>query len=145
MNLQSDSEHELTDPFTSLCCLGFPLHLFAVQFLHGPNTSFCWCAGRAQRNVLFSPVCGGGFCRSRAVLADFLRLSHFLCFFTAVGHSRVLEDAMRYPLSASRTQIVLCWETEKAGLLKYVLLFRDQHPEESTLILVLSLRVDRHL
>ena len=36
LRLQSDSEHELTDPFTSLCCLGFPLHLFCgALFLYG--------------------------------------------------------------------------------------------------------------
>ena len=44
LRLQSGSEHEVTDSFTSLCCRGFPLHLIcgAQFFVRRPNTSFCF-------------------------------------------------------------------------------------------------------
>ena len=43
---------------------------------------------------MFSPVCAEGFCRSHAMLAEFLPLYHSPCFFTAVEHLRVLEHAI---------------------------------------------------
>ena len=57
--------------------------LRCTVFVRRPNTSFCWCARQTQRDVLFSPVCAGGFSRSRAVQAQFLPCPILLVF-----HSR---------------------------------------------------------
>ena len=79
LRLQSDSEHELTDPFTSLCCLGFSLHLFrGAQFLYGDQTRpsvgvLAWDSGK----LCFLPSVPEVFCRSQAVQADFLPLPHY--------------------------------------------------------------------
>ena len=103
LRLQSDSEHELTDPLTSLCCLGFPLDpICGAHFF-----VFRWCAGLTQRDVLFFPVCAGGFCTSQAVQADFLPLSHFPCFPQPFDIQEFGSMRLRYLLPALRTQTVL--------------------------------------
>ena len=148
VHLPSDSEHELTDPYTSLCCLGFPLHLLlrCTVCVRRPNTSFCWCAGPAQRDVLLSPVCAG--CRSQAVQADFVSCCMLLVFFTAIGHSRVLEHATPVVSVADAACLWLGDRERKTSRSACPVVQRSvhsrsvgsQHPEESTVSLVLSLR-----
>ena len=68
----------------------------------------------------------GGFCRSQAVHAGFLTLSHYPCFLQPLEIHEFWSMRQQYLLSASRTQTVFCWETVKASLLEHVLLIRDQ-------------------
>ena len=70
---QSGSEHELTDPLTSLCCLAPALR---CMFVWRPNTSFCRCCAAAGLFSFLPRLCRK-FCR--AVQADVLHV--FLCWF----------------------------------------------------------------
>ena len=89
LRLQSDSEHELTDLVTSLCCLGFPLHLFcgAQFFLYGDQTRpYVGVLGRHSGTFCFLPSVPEVFCRSQAVQADLLLRVSLSLFSTDVGH-----------------------------------------------------------
>ena len=95
LRVQSDSEHELTDPFTSLCCFGLPLHLFCgALFLHGnqPRSSVGVLGWHRRTFCVLPPVRevfeGRWQCRQ-----IFLFVS-FSFFSTPVGQSRVLEHAI---------------------------------------------------
>ena len=55
---QSGSEHELTDPLTSLRCLA---PVLGCMFVWRPNTSFCRCWASALGLFSFSPDCAGSF------------------------------------------------------------------------------------
>ena len=74
---QSGSEHELTDPLTSLCCLAPVLR---CMFVWRPNTSFCRCWGGAAGLFSFLPRLRRKFCR--AVQADFLLVFSLLVSLT---------------------------------------------------------------
>ena len=82
LRLQSDSENELTDPFTSLSCLSFPLQLFCgAQFLYGDQTRpSVGVLGPHSGTFCFLPSLPEGFCRSQAVQADVLPFVSFLVF-----------------------------------------------------------------
>ena len=71
---QSSSEHELTDPLPSLCCLA---PVFEVHVCAETKHVLCWCWCGAAGVFSFLPRLRRKFCR--AVQADFL--PGFLCWF----------------------------------------------------------------
>ena len=145
---QSGSEHALTDPVTSLCCLAPVLRcMFCVETKHVFLSVLGWHSGM----VLFYPVCAGSFCRSQTVQADFLVFASHPMF----SHSRwsiksfescdsnVCQQCCsildRASLSSDRPK---CATSVKASIPN---LSDDNIQKESTLSLMSSLWVDRHL
>ena len=108
LRLHSDSEHELTDPLTSLCCLGFQLHLFCgAQFLYGDQT---------RPSVGVQSKHSGTFCFLPSVPEVFTGRRQCRQSFKSFG-------ACDSNICCQRRgrRLVLCWEVEKASLLEHVL------------------------
>ena len=84
LHLQSDSEHVLTDPFTSLLSrLPVAPVLRCTVFVRRPNTSFYWCAGPAHRTFRFLPSMPEVFASRKQCKQIFS-----LCLIILVFHSR---------------------------------------------------------
>ena len=147
LHLQSESEHALTDPFTSLCCLGFPLHLFCgAQFLRrDQRRPSVGALVRHSGTFCFFPVCAGGFLQVAGSAGRFSPCVSLSLFFTAVGHSRVLEhataisvvsvagaDCFRLGDREGKPSRGACLVVQRSVQSPSV---RSQHPEASTLCL----------
>ena len=89
MHLQSDSELEFTDLYTSLVLSEFPVALVlrCTDIVRRPTTSFCWCDGAAQWGVWVFRSMLEVFAarRQRRQIFSFIPFS---LFFAAVAYSR---------------------------------------------------------